>query len=91
LHVINGDTLNDKLRGPASVVDMLLKLGVADDQVVDYVFVAALSRHPTEHQRQALVEDLKSAEASSSAEFRRAALEDLVWAVLTSKGFMFNH
>ncbi len=91
LHVINGDTLNDKLRGPASVVDMLLKLGVADDQVVDYVFLAALSRHPTEHERQALVEDLKSAEASSSTESRRAALEDLVWAVLTSKGFMFNH
>ena len=95
LHAINGATLNDKLRAPGSVVDMLLKLGMADDQVVDYVFLAALSRHPRQGERRAIVENLtaewRSAAAGSSADPRRAALEDLMWAVLTSKEFMFNY
>ncbi len=95
LHVINGDTLNDKLRAQGGAVDMLLKLGLSDDRVVDYVFLAALGRHPTEGERGALVEDLKAAEsrraAGASMDPRRAALEDMMWAVLTSKEFMFNY
>ncbi len=95
LHVINGDTLNDKLRAPGGAVDMLLKLGLSDDQVVDYVFLAAFGRHPTEREHSALAEDLKAAESHRAAgapvDPRRAALEDMMWAVLTSKEFMFNY
>jgi hypothetical protein len=94
LHAINGGTLNNKLRATGSAADMLLKLEMADDQVVDYVFLAALSRHPTERERRAIVENLTATwrnAAGSSADPRRAALEDLMWAVLTSKEFMFNH
>ena len=46
LHIINGDTLNNKLRAPGSSVDMLLKLGFSDEQIVDYLYLASFSRYP---------------------------------------------
>ncbi len=94
LHIFNGDTLNNKLRAPDSSIAMLLKLGFTDDQIVDYLYVASFSRHPKDSERKALVDGLKSAEdqpGETPEAARRAALNDLVWAMLTSEEFMFNH
>ncbi|HLY60355.1 MAG TPA: DUF1549 domain-containing protein [Terriglobia bacterium] len=93
LHIINGDTLNNKLRAPGSSVEMLLKLGFSDEQIVDYLYLASFSRHPTEAERSALVSALSSAEQqkTQSADPRHAALVDMGWAMLTSEEFMFNH
>ena len=95
LHVINGDTLNQKLRAPGGTVDMLLKLGLSNQRMVDYMFLSAFSRYPTEAERREIVQDLEAAEAknapASAADSRRAALVDMAWAVMTSKEFMFNH
>ena len=94
LHIINGDTLNDKLRAPGSTIDMLIKLGFSDEEIVNYLYLAALSRHPTESERAALVKALGAAEqqkAPGADDPRRAALVDMSWALLTSEEFMFNH
>ena len=94
MHIINGDTLNDKLRAPDSSIDMLLKLGFSDEQIVDYLYLSAFSRHPTEAERTALVNELASAEQQKVpgvTDTRRAALNDMAWAMLTSQEFMFNH
>jgi hypothetical protein len=94
LHIINGDTLNNKLRAPGSSVDMLLKLGFSDEQIVDYLYLAAFSRHPKDSERAALVEALFTAEhqkVEGVDDPRRAALVDMLWAMLTSEEFMFNH
>jgi hypothetical protein len=94
LHIINGDTLNNKLRAQGSSVDMLLKLGFSDEQIVDYLYLASLSRHPTNRERSVLVSALTAAEQQKTAEGedpRRAALIDMSWSLLTSEEFMFNH
>jgi hypothetical protein len=94
LHIFNGDTLNNKLRSPGSSTEMLIKLGFTDDQIVDYLYLSSFSRHPRDDERKALVEALKSAEVQkgqADADARRAALNDLAWAMLTSEEFMFNH
>jgi Protein of unknown function (DUF1553)/Protein of unknown function (DUF1549)/Bacterial Ig-like domain (group 2) len=94
LHIINGETLNDKLRAPGSSVDMLIHLGFSDEQIVDYLYLTSLSRHPTEQERSALAQALASAEKEKIAgvdDPRSAALVDMSWALLTSKEFMFNH
>jgi hypothetical protein len=93
LHIINGDTLNNKLRGSESSIEMLLKLGFSDDQIVDYLYLASFSRHPTEKESTALVNALSAAEKQNnqSADSRHAALIDMGWAMLTSEEFMFNH
>jgi hypothetical protein len=94
LHIFNGETLNNKLRASGSSVDMLLKLGFTDDQIVDYLYLASFSRHPHDKERMALVGALKSAEeqkGQAGDDTRRAVLNDLTWAMLTSEEFMFNH
>jgi hypothetical protein len=110
LHVINGDTLNQKLRAPGGSVDMLLRLGLSDQRMTEYLFLSAFSRYPTEKERDGFVADLRVAsgrpssdsppqageasvyaESWGTADPRRPVLEDVLWAMLTSKEFMFNH
>jgi len=94
LHVINGDTLNEKLRGPGGSVDMLIRLGFTDEQILDYLYLASFTRHPTDAERAALLGGLVSAEKEKlpgDGDARREAWIDMSWALLTSKEFMFNH
>jgi hypothetical protein len=93
LHIINGDTLNNKLRAPDNFIDMLVRLGFSDEQIVDYLYLASLSRHPTDAERSALFDALQSSEhgSGSALDARRAALIDMAWAVLTGEEFMFDH
>jgi hypothetical protein len=94
LHIINGETLNNKLRAPNNAIDTLMKRGLSDEQIVDELYFASLSYYPTETERAALVKDLRSAEeqkATGVEDPRREALNDMTWAILTSEAFMFNH
>ena len=96
LHVINGDTLNKKLSAPDGYVSLFLKLGLSDSKILDHVFLSAFSRYPNESEKAALIADLgKSRMATGTAEAmrdaRRQSLEDMAWALLTSKEFLFNH
>jgi hypothetical protein len=73
---------------------MLIRLGFSDEQIVDYLYLAALSRHPTDGERSALLQALASAEkekVTGEDDARRAALIDMSWALLTGEEFMFNH
>jgi hypothetical protein len=94
LHIINGETLNNKLRAPGSTLDMLIRLGFSDEQILDYLYMASFSRHPTDSERAALLDALALAEKEKTEgvdDPRRAALVDMSWALLTGKEFMFNH
>ncbi|HUK34591.1 MAG TPA: DUF1549 domain-containing protein, partial [Vicinamibacterales bacterium] len=86
LHVINGDTLNKKLNAPDGYVSLFLKLGLSDARILDHVFLSSFSRYPTEMERAALVADLRDNHTN-----RHQALEDVLWALLTDKEFLFNH
>ena len=96
LHVINGDTLNKKLDAPDGYVSLFLKLGLSDSRILDHVFLTAFSRYPTDAERAALLADLeqgrlKSGTPEAVLQARRQSLEDTLWALLTSKEFLFNH
>jgi hypothetical protein len=94
LHIINGETLNNKLHAPNNSVGMLIRLGFSDEQIVDYLYLASLSRHPSETERSAILYDLASAEQgrpSNGDDPRRQALIDMSWAFLTGEEFMFDH
>ena len=94
LHIINGDTLNNKLRDSGNSVDMMIRLGFSDEQILDYLYLASLSRHPKASERSALIEALASAEQQKTPgvdDPRQAALRDMTWSLLTGQEFMFNH
>ncbi len=97
LHITNGETLNRKLRAAGGAVDMLIKLKLSPERTLDHLYLSAFSRYPTEAEREKLVRAMGHADRAGreaglpAQESRRQALQDLSWAVLTSKEFLFNH
>jgi hypothetical protein len=88
LHVNNGKTLNDKIRAPNSRVEAWLKENIGDEEAVNRIYQLALCREPTAKESQKF-KDLMTKAAEEKTP-RREILEDLFWAVLASKEFVFN-
>jgi hypothetical protein len=87
----NGVVLNDKLRSPKSLANIALKewMGkVPTERIIGVVFRKALSREPTEAEVKKMTALMT--EGGDSEIARREAIEDLFWAVLTSREFLFN-
>jgi hypothetical protein len=96
LHVINGETLNQMLRADDNAIDMYTKLGLSNGRVLEHLYLSAFSRYPTTAEKKALGDALVQAEEQTAEnplerDPRRKPLEDLMWALLTSKEFLFNH
>ncbi len=97
LHLNNGATLNDKLRAANSRVEQWLMEKVSDADVINRVFLLALARSPSDAERQKLMAVLAeaakepAADEKASLEVRRQTIQDLFWAVLTDREFLFNH
>ncbi len=92
LHLANGPTINEKLRNPKSAVSQAISSKSTDAEILDRLFLAALTRRPTEAEKSRLLAVLSAAEETKDGEeSRRQAIEDLYWAVLTGNEFLFNH
>jgi len=84
LHLLNGDTLQQKIRG-GGVVKKLVDQKTPPDKIVEEFYLRSLTRHPTDKERATLDEILKDAPN------QQEALEDAFWAILNSREFVFNH
>jgi hypothetical protein len=81
----NSDEIENKLANGEGRVARLVKEKVADEQAIGELYLAALSRSPTP-------EELgKTSVYVSSSPNRQQALEDVLWSLLNTKEFMFNH
>jgi hypothetical protein len=89
LHVNNGHTLNDKIRSKDSRISGWIEERISEEQAVQRLYLLALSRHATAAELQKFKALLATASGEGKAG-RREALEDLYWAILTSKEFLFN-
>jgi hypothetical protein len=87
LHITNGDTINEKLAAAGNRIDRLLAAGLEAGALIDEVYLAALARLPTVREK----EQLRGLVDVETGGARRAAVEDLFWAVLSSREFLFNH
>jgi hypothetical protein len=93
LHVANGETLNGKLRDERSFITALIESGATDDVALDTIYIRALARTPSPAEREqalAVLAAVPKVGPTAKAE-RRTALEDVAWAVLSGKEFLFNH
>ena len=96
LHVINGDTLNKKLSAPDGYAALALKMGLSDVRILEQLFLSAYSRYPSETEKQETLAALQKARSTTGSaeaqkQARQQALEDMMWAMLTSKEFLFNY
>ncbi|MEX2113079.1 MAG: DUF1549 domain-containing protein [Pirellulales bacterium] len=87
LHISNGDTVNQKLTAKGNRIEQMLAANVANAQIIEEAYLAALSRFPTGAERARLATALDEV----SPDERREAIEDLLWSILSSKEFLFNH
>jgi len=86
LHLMNSRALQSKLSNKSGRARQLADSSSPPDQVVTDLYLATLNRPPTE-------EELKVATAAFGAKdaTRQSATEDVLWALLNSAEFVFNH
>ena len=89
LHLMNGDSLREKVENPDNILGELLEHGASDSEIVSEIYLRAYARRPRPTELETIT-DFISAERAGGRE-RRRGLENLLWAVLNSKEFQLNH
>jgi hypothetical protein len=84
LHTMVGTTFSSKLAKEGGRVDRLASSGASDREIVEELYLAALSRPPAENELEAFQKLLQGRP-------RKEAVEDLAWAILASREFGENH
>jgi hypothetical protein len=85
LQLINGPTINDKLRNPNNRLGKLLAEKKNEKEILDALYMAALARPATDAERApALSHVAKNMD-------KRKAWEDVLWAILNTREFLFRH
>jgi hypothetical protein len=84
LHLLNGDTTTQKIAA-GNLIGRRLAEKKTPAEVIEELYVRCLSRKPTAKESAKLTA-LVAADAD-----KKRALEDVFWALLNSREFMFNH
>ena len=84
LHLLNGQAVQGKI-AQGAVVKKLLDQGQTPAQVIESLYIRALGRKPVADEQEKLLALV------AAAENPQAGLEDVFWAVLNSREFLFNH
>jgi hypothetical protein len=90
LHLLNGDTIQQKIR-QGGLVEEMLESGRTPEQVIEELYLRTLTRMPTEKEIAGLLEIVRSAPDAETPAGLRETLEDGFWALLNSREFVFNH
>jgi hypothetical protein len=85
LHLLNGDFLNKKIADKAGRVEKLVAAKTPTPKAVESLYLVTLCRPPSPD------EAAKAAGWVKSAPSVREGLQDLLWTLVNSKEFLFNH
>jgi Protein of unknown function (DUF1553)/Protein of unknown function (DUF1549)/Bacterial Ig-like domain (group 2) len=85
LHLVGGDTVNKKIRDDRGVLSRLIRGESTDQEILEHLYLAAVSRYPTAQ------ESAAAQKSVAGAPDRRGGFEDVLWALLNSKEFLYNH
>ena len=84
LHLLNGNTVGGKI-SQGGLVKQLLDSGKTPEQVIESLYIRSLSRKPLPEEITQLMTVV------SESPNPQAGLEDVFWAILNSREFLFNH
>lgn len=90
LHLLNSERIDGKLRHDAGLVATLVRRESDNGKLADELYLTVFARYPTAAERQTAAEYLSQAPAGNIQQ-RRAKAEDLLWTMLNSIEFVFNH
>jgi len=85
LHLLNSDEIQGKLQRPSGRADKMVQDKRPDAEKVRELFVWAFARQPTDEQRKVALDHI-----DKNATNKRIAYENIIWALINSKEFVFN-
>lgn len=87
MHLLVGDTVNEKIRTSAErgVLAQLLRDARSDSEIVEHLYLAALSRLPEPNER----DDCQT--VISRATDRSTGFQNVLWALVSTNEFLYNH
>ncbi len=85
LLLANSEEVENKLRSGDGLVAKLIKAKKTTPEIVEELYLTAYARRPTKAEQE------KAVAYVGKQENRQQALEDVLWVILNSKEFMFNH
>ena len=85
LHTLNGDTIASKVAAKNGRVGKLLTAKSTHEKIVEELYLATLARRPSAEEQAACREFL------SASPSPKECYEDLLWALLNTKQFLFVH
>ena len=83
--LINGQAVRSKLEATDNRIGKLLSAGRSDEEILEELTLAALTRPPTESERAGFFGHVRGSKD------RRKAWEDVAWAIVNSKEFLLRH
>lgn len=86
LHMMNSQALQTKLASADGRVKRLADSKQSPDEIVTELYLSALGRFPTQDELQTAARLFEARDSN-----RQTATEDILWALLNSPEFVFNH
>ncbi|MDF1860997.1 MAG: DUF1549 and DUF1553 domain-containing protein [Verrucomicrobiales bacterium] len=88
LHLINGKTIDDALQRNPQLIPYLMDQYEDDAAVIEALFIRALSRKPTETELHGI---LALMDETTDRKVRHQNFNNVLWGLLNSSEFLFNH
>jgi hypothetical protein len=85
LHLLNGDSLNKKIESASGRIELLLKAKTSASTMLEDLYLATVSRPPRPEELN------KALSWFQSAPSPKEGAQDLLWVLLNSREFLFNH
>ena len=86
LHMMNSDNLQGKLSDKNGWVAKLAQSNKTNLQIIEELYLATFSRYPSQEER-----DISASVLPEDGKDRQVPLEDLLWALINTAEFVFNH
>jgi mono/diheme cytochrome c family protein len=86
LHLLNGDATGNRILS-GGVIESQLKEGLEPAAIIEDLYIRCFSRKPSPEELKQVLGEVDAVEKKE----KRAVLEDIFWALLNSKEFLFNH
>jgi len=85
LHLLNSNEVQDKLARAGGRAEQMVKDPRPDAEKIEELFLLAIAKKPTPEQLKAALDHIEKYEKN-----KKQAYENMVWALLNSKAFLFN-
>ena len=88
LHLMNSDKLQEKLSAPEGWIASLAQSDLSHEAIITDLYLATYSRYPDPIESEIASNVLANTKDTKE---RQAAIEDLLWALINTAEFVFNH